>query len=141
MIRFSWENIAAPALDFEKVRKWIVMVAETHGFSVGNLSYLFCDDKMILDANRKYLGHDYFTDIITFDYTHAGRIGGDMIISVETVASNAVGIGVDADRELLRVVIHGVLHLCGIDDKGPGEREIMEMHEDAALKIWDDCFV
>ena len=140
MIKFSWENIDVPALDFENVRKWIVEVAKIHGFSVGNLSYLFCDDKMILDANRKFLGHDYFTDIITFDYTHAGRIGGDMFISVETVASNAVGIGVDADRELLRVVIHGVLHLCGIDDKGPGEREIMEMHEDAALAIWDACF-
>lgn len=137
MIRFNWENIEAPSLDFDKIREWIARVAESHNFSVGRLSYLFCDDEMILEANNKYLGHDYYTDIITFDYTHGDKIAGDMYISVDTVRSNAAGMNVDADRELLRVIIHGVLHLVGINDKAPGEREIMEMHEDAALRIWD----
>lgn len=137
MIRFNWENIEAPSLDFDKIREWITRVAESHNFSVGCLSYLFCDDEIILEANNKYLGHDYYTDIITFDYTHGNKIAGDMYISVDTVRSNAAAMNVDVDRELLRVIIHGVLHLIGINDKAPGEREIMEMHEDAALRIWD----
>ncbi|HBY16780.1 MAG TPA: rRNA maturation RNase YbeY, partial [Porphyromonadaceae bacterium] len=81
--------------------------------------------------------HDYYTDIITFDYTRRGRIGGDMVISLDTVASNAAGLGVGYDSELLRVIIHGVLHLCGINDKGPGEREIMEESENKALEIYE----
>lgn len=147
MIGFEFDNVAVPALDWDKVREWIAEVAASHGFSVGRLSYLFCDDQYILEANRKFLGHDYFTDIITFDYTRhpaldgegnllrEGRVGGDMIISLDTVASNAELLGAPYRSELLRVIIHGVLHLCGIDDKGPGEREIMEAHENAALAL------
>ncbi|MDE6867250.1 MAG: rRNA maturation RNase YbeY, partial [Muribaculaceae bacterium] len=101
----------------------------------GNLTYCFCDDPYILEANKKFLGHDYYTDIITFDYTRRGRIGGDMIISLDTVRTNAEGLGVTYRQELLRVIIHGVLHLCGINDKGPGEREIMEANENKALSL------
>lgn len=136
MITFNVENKELPALDFNRVGQWIVKVAGKHGFSVGKINYLFCDDEYILRANREFINHDYYTDIITFDYTHRQRIAGDIILSLDTVASNAEIIGVPYDRELLRVIIHGVLHLCGINDKGPGEREIMEAHENDALELW-----
>ena len=138
MVDFFTENVEMPSLDFPKITEWIEKVAEVHGYEVGNLTYCFCDDPYILETNRKFLNHDYFTDIITFDYTRRGRIGGDMVISLDTVRSNAEGLGVPYAQELLRVVIHGVLHLCGIDDKGPGEREIMERNENEALKIWQE---
>ena len=99
------------------------------------LTYIFCDDPYILQTNRQYLQHDYFTDIITFDYSKPQRIAGDMVISLDTVRSNAALFDKPYDTELLRVVIHGVLHLCGINDKGPGEREIMEEFENKALAM------
>ena len=89
----------------------------------------------MLDTNRKFLQHDYYTDIITFDYSNRRRISGDMVISLDTVRTNAEKFAKSYDSELLRVIIHGVLHLCGINDKGPGEREIMEQHENEALAI------
>lgn len=137
MIEFMTEGVDMPLLDFGRIRKWICEVAASRGFTVGNLNYCFCDDAYILETNRKFLQHDYYTDIITFDYTRRGRIGGDMVISLDTVASNAAGLGVGYDSELLRVIIHGVLHLCGINDKGPGEREIMEESENKALEIYE----
>ncbi|MDE6484783.1 MAG: rRNA maturation RNase YbeY [Duncaniella sp.] len=112
---------------------WISLVAGDHGFSVGKLRYIFCDDEEILRINREFLQHDYYTDIITFDYTRRNRVSGEMFISLDTVASNAESVGATFQRELLRVIIHGVLHLCGVNDKGPGEREIMERHENEAL--------
>ena len=135
MIEFMTEGVAMPQLDYDKVRTWIQDVAASHGCVVGNLTYCFCNDEYILDTNRKFLQHDYYTDIITFDYTNGNRVSGDMVISLDTVASNASDFGVSYDSELLRVIIHGVLHLCGINDKGPGEREIMEAAENAALAI------
>lgn len=136
MISFNSENLQLPPLDYDRVREWIGKVAASHGYVVGRLSYLFCDDPYILETNRKFLDHDYFTDIITFDSTRGERISGDMVISLDTVASNAIAVADSYDNELLRVIIHGVLHLCGIDDKGPGEREIMEANENAALSLW-----
>lgn len=137
MIDFQTHNVEMPAVDFDLVRCWIVKVAETHDRIVGPLTYLFCDDPHIIEVNRQFLDHDFFTDIITFDYTRRRRISGDMVISLDTVASNAEMLNVDYMRELHRVIIHGVLHLCGIDDKGEGEREIMESHENAALDLLD----
>lgn len=128
-------NVTLPALDETAVRDWIVMVAQQHGQRVGCLTYVFCDDDYILETNREFLGHDYYTDIITFDYTNSRHIAGDMVISLDTVKSNAEALGVSYDSELMRVIIHGVLHLCGINDKGPGEREIMEQYENDALAI------
>lgn len=135
MIYFDAINVTLPNLDYDKIRDWIIRVADSHGRAVGRLSYLFCDDSHILDTNRQFLNHDYFTDIITFDYSSKSRISGDMVISLDTVKSNSELVGESYDRELLRVIIHGVLHLCGINDKGPGEREIMEQNEDKALSI------
>lgn len=137
MINFMAEGVAMPDLDQARIGEWVDAVARAHGRSVGQVTYVFCDDDYILCTNREFLRHDYFTDIITFDYTRGRRIGGDLVISLDTVRSNAEGLGVPYSRELLRVVIHGVLHLCGINDKGPGEREIMERHENEALAIYD----
>lgn len=128
-------NVQMPRLNTEAVQQWIVEVAQSHGQRVGCLTYVFCDDEYILATNREFLGHDYYTDIITFDYTNSRHIAGDMVISLDTVASNAEMLGAPYQTELMRVIIHGVLHLCGINDKGPGEREIMEKHENDALAI------
>jgi len=138
MIEFQTKDVEMPSFDFAKVERWLVEVAASHERRVGNVNYLFCDDKEILRVNREFLGHDYFTDIITFDYSHRDRVGGDIFISLDTVASNADDLGEEYGRELLRVIAHGVLHLCGIDDKGPGEREVMEAAENAALGIWNN---
>ena len=137
MIEFETKDVEMPLLDLGKVEKWLGEVAASHGRRIGNLNYLFCDDDEIIRVNREFLHHDYFTDIITFDYSHRDRVGGDLFISLDTVRSNAEDLGVAYERELLRVIVHGLLHLCGIDDKGPGEREIMEANEDAALEIWE----
>lgn len=126
-----------PNFDMRKVSTWIEEVAASYSKRVGNLNYLFVNDDEILVANRQFVNHDYYTDIITFDYSRGDKIAGDIMISVDTVASNAEKFGVAYFRELLRVIIHGVLHLVGINDKGPGEREIMEAAENKALKLYE----
>lgn len=135
MIEFNTENVAMPAIDPEQTRQWIIRVAADHGRIVGPLSYVFTDDPTILKVNLEFLKHDYFTDIITFDYSRRSMISGDIYISLDTVKSNAEQLGVPYADELHRVIIHGVLHLCGINDKGPGEREIMEANENRALAM------
>ncbi|MCM1318901.1 MAG: rRNA maturation RNase YbeY [Muribaculaceae bacterium] len=137
MIEFQTYDVEMPVLDFDLVRQWIERVCQEHDKLPGTLTYQFCSDEHILEANRKFIGHDYYTDIITFPYCEDTIISGDILISLDTVRSNAEGMGESYDRELHRVIIHGVLHLCGIDDKGPGEREIMEANEDAALRLLD----
>ena len=134
-ISFMAQDIEMPQLNTTAVEEWIQEVARKHDKRVGALTYVFCDDEYILATNRQFLGHDYYTDIITFDYSNSHRIAGDMVISLDTVKSNAEQLGVDYNTELLRVIVHGVLHLCGINDKGPGEREIMEQHENEALAL------
>jgi len=131
-------EVELPPLRTEAVARWIDSVAAAMGKVAGKLTYMFCDDEYILAANRQFLGHDYYTDIITFDYSTRKRISGDMLISLDTVRSNAALVGTDYRQELLRVVIHGVLHLCGINDKGEGEREIMEQFENKALAMVPD---
>ncbi len=135
MIYYQSENIPMPKLPKMKVNAWIKEVAKQHGYKVGDISYIFCDDNKILEVNNTYLHHDYYTDIITFDYTEGKTISGDMYISLDTVQSNAEKFGTEYKEEFYRVIIHGILHLCGINDKGEGEREIMEQHENQALAI------
>lgn len=137
MSTIDWEiqNTEMPAIDRPLLERWIVAVAAEHDRIIGALVYIFCDDERIIEVNREFLQHDYYTDIITFDYSRRKLISGDMFISLDTVASNAEQLGVDYADELHRVIIHGVLHLCGINDKGPGEREIMERHENRALEL------
>ncbi|MCM1517376.1 MAG: rRNA maturation RNase YbeY [Pseudoflavonifractor sp.] len=136
-IDWNCEGVAMPAIDTDLYERWIAAVVAAHDRICGPLVYRFCDDEEILRVNRQFLNHDYYTDIITFDYSRGRLVSGDMVISLETVASNADAAGATYARELARVIIHGVLHLCGINDKGPGEREVMEAHEDAALSMLD----
>ncbi len=138
MIEFAAQGVEMPEMNLRKVSTWIEEVAASHSRRVGNLNYLFVNDEEILEANRQFVNHDYYTDIITFDYSRGDRISGDIMISLDTVATNAEKFGVAYFHELLRVIIHGVLHYCGINDKGPGEREIMEAAEDAALALYDE---
>lgn len=135
MITFQTENIEMPTIDQAKVCDWIKKVALSYNKRVGEIAYFFCDDEKILEVNRQYLQHDYYTDIITFDYCEGNRLSGDLFISLDTVHSNSELLGTDYNTELHRVIIHGVLHLCGINDKGPSEREIMEAAENRALDL------
>ena len=114
---------------------WIRAVAATYGKKVGDVNYIFCNDERILEVNREYLQHDYYTDIITFDYTEGNTISGDLFISLDTMKTNSEQFATEYDEELHRTIIHGILHLCGINDKGPGEREIMEAAENKALAM------
>lgn len=124
-----------PRIDFDATEEWLADVAASHGKTINRLSYVFCDDTTILDMNRRFVHHDYYTDIITFDYCRGDMLTGEVFISLDTVSSNAELLGVSYNTELHRVIAHGLLHLCGIDDKGPGEREIMEKNENAALSM------
>ncbi len=135
MISYSTENVKMPAIRKRDTTAWIRAVAKTYGKRVGEVGYLFCNDEHILQVNREYLGHDYYTDIITFDYCEGNTLNGDIVISLDTVRSNAEKYEKDYDEELHRVIIHGILHLCGQNDKGPGERELMEAAEDRALAL------
>ncbi|MBQ1651347.1 MAG: rRNA maturation RNase YbeY, partial [Paludibacteraceae bacterium] len=101
-------------------------------------AYIFCSDEKILEVNRQYLGHDYYTDIITFDYTVSDVISGDIFISIDTVSSNAAELGIGFDKELRRIIIHGILHLCGFKDKQPDDKAEMTRQEDAALQLLDN---
>ncbi len=135
MITYGTDGVKMPPIKRRETTAWIKAVAASHGRKVGEIGYMFVDDERILATNNEYLGHDYYTDIITFDYDEGDTINGDIIISLDTVRSNAEQLGKAYEEELHRVIIHGVLHLCGIDDKGPGERERMEAAEDAALAM------
>ena len=125
-VSYFAEDVKMPAIKKRETTDWIRRVASEYGKKCGDIAYIFCSDEKILEVNKAYLQHDYYTDVITFDYTEGDKISGDIFISVDTVRSNAEQFGTDYD---------GVLHLCGINDKGPGEREMMTRHENEALKL------
>ncbi len=135
MISYQSIDIAIPKLKRRDTTRWIRSVAATYGKKVGDVAYIFVSDDKILEVNRQYLQHDYYTDIITFDDSEGDVISGDLFISLDTVRSNSEQQGTAYEEELHRVIIHGILHLCGLNDKGPGEREIMEAAENKALKL------
>ena len=122
-----------PALDARKVTRWIKAVAAEYGFGVGNINYIFCSDERELEVNKEFLGHDYYTDVITFDYSTASTLNGDIFISLDTVRSNAEMVGTTFEHELHRILIHGVLHLTGQGDKTPETKAQMTEKEDRAL--------
>ena len=134
MITFISENISMPSLNLPQVERWIRAVAAQYGFAVGDLNYIFCDDEKILAVNREFLQHDYYTDIITFDYTTRTRVNGDIYISLDTVASNAEQVGATFEQELHRIIIHGLLHLTGQADKTPETKAQMTAKEEDALR-------
>lgn len=135
MITYNVEGVKMPKIKKRETTAWIRAVAKSYGRRVGEVGYMFVNDDKILEVNREYLGHDYYTDVITFDYDEDDVVSGDVVISLDTVASNANLFNKTYEEELYRVIIHGILHLCGINDKGPGEREQMEAVENKALAL------
>jgi rRNA maturation RNase YbeY len=132
-ITFHSEDISYALPSKALYRRWIEEIALGHGKTVGELAFVFCSDAYLLEMNKQYLDHDYFTDIITFDYTEGETISGDIFISVDRVEDNACKNLVDKKVEMQRVVIHGVLHLCGYKDKKKEDSEKMRKLEDLAL--------
>lgn len=132
-ISYQTDGVKMPAIKKRETTAWIKAVAATYNKKVGEIAYIFCSDEKILEVNKEYLQHDYYTDIITFDYDEGDIISGDLFISLDTVRTKSEQFDTEYDEELHRTIIHGVLHLCGINDKGPGEREIMEAAENKAL--------
>ena len=134
-ITYQTEGIKMPDIKKRETTEWIKAVAATYEKRIGEIAYIFFSDEKILEVNRQYLQHDYYTDIITFDYCEGNRLSGDLFISLETVKTNSEQFNTPYEEELHRTIIHGILHLCGINDKGPGEREIMEAAENKALAM------
>ncbi len=135
MITYNADGVKMPNIKKRETSAWIKAVAATYGRKIGEVGYMFVDDKKILEVNNEYLGHDYYTDVITFDYDEGDTVNGDIVISLDTVRTNAELFGKTYEEELHRVIIHGILHLCGLNDKGPGEREQMEAAENKALAL------
>ncbi|HLP05243.1 MAG TPA: rRNA maturation RNase YbeY [Paludibacter sp.] len=133
MIQYINENVEMPDIRKQATSRWIKETAARYNKKTGDIAYVFCSDERILEINKQYLDHDYFTDIITFDYSDKSSISGDIFISVDTVRSNAAEFGVTFEQELLRIIIHGILHLCGQDDKTPELRKEMTKKENEAL--------
>ena len=133
MISYNVVNTKMPTINQQKVSEWVRQVAAAYQRHVGDINFIFVDDEEILRVNREFIGHDYYTDHIGFDYRQGSTISGDIYVGVDTVRTNSEKIGCDYMEELHRVIIHGVLHLCGIDDKTPQERAQMQEAEDKAL--------
>ncbi|MDD2298264.1 MAG: rRNA maturation RNase YbeY [Fermentimonas sp.] len=134
-ISFQAENIKLPDIKKRRISEWIKAVAGSYSKTVGEIAYLFCNDDKILEVNRLYLKHDFYTDIITFDYSEEDKISGDIFISLDTVRSNSQKYTTDYQEELYRVIIHGILHLCGLDDGSEDEKKSMREAENSALKL------
>ncbi len=140
MITYNADGVKMPKIKRKDTTAWIKAVAQTYGKKVGEVGYMFVNDEKILEINNEYLGHDYYTDVITFDYDEDDVVNGDIVISLDTVRTNAELFDKAYEDELYRVIIHGILHLCGLNDKGPGEREIMEKAENKALEMRNGAF-
>lgn len=135
MINFYEEDIKSHLRNRRVIKQWIKDIISSYNYSTGNISYIFCSDDYLLNINRQYLSHDYYTDVITFDYDENNIVSGDIFISVDTVKSNSEQYSVSYNCELYRVIIHGVLHLCGLKDKTPEDAKIMREAEEKSLQI------
>ena len=138
MIQYLAEEVELPVFPKQKVSRWIKETASAYGKKTGEIAYIFCSDKSILEVNNQDLQHDYYTDIITFDYSEGSIISGDIFISLDTIKSNATEFNVSVDEELKRIMIHGILHLCGQDDKTPELRLEMTRKENSALETYSE---
>lgn len=136
MIYYFAEDTDFPILNKKEITEWIKQVADFYHKKVGQISYIFCSDEYLLNVNKKFLNHNYYTDIITFDYSDKNIISGDVFISLETVHSNALQFSQTDEQELKRVIIHGILHLCGQKDKTDEERQEMIRKENHALQLF-----
>ena len=133
MIIYNALKVKIPKFPRRAFSNCIKSVAEKFKKRVGDISYIFCDDDKILEINKEYLSHDYYTDVITFDYSTKDIISGDIFISIDTIKTNKEKYKVPFDQELYRVMIHGILHLCGMQDKTNTEKTIMKEAENQAL--------
>lgn len=135
MISFNYE--CDFSLENEDVyATWISNVIQSENKNIGEISYIFCDDEYLLEINKQYLNHDYYTDIISFDYTETDVISGDIFVSIDRVKENALDFGVSFDNELKRVIIHGVLHFCGFKDKSKEEEATMRLKEEEKINLF-----
>ena len=135
-VLFYEESVELPAFFSEKlIKSWLDIIASHYLKKIGALSFIFCNDDYILDVNRKYLNHDYYTDVITFDYCENQTLSGDVFISLDTVCSNALQFGVDFESEFYRVICHSVLHLIGFKDKTDIESVLMRENENICLDL------
>lgn len=122
-------------INWDKVKTWLIKVAEDEGFSIDKVNIILCDDDYLLKINQSFLNHDYYTDIITFPYSTGHSIESDIFISLERVFENAKEFNVNWEMELMRIIVHGLLHLVGYQDKLEGEKEIMRNKENEALNL------
>jgi rRNA maturation RNase YbeY len=137
-IVYEAADISFPKIKRRETTRWIKRVIEHFNKKPGDITYIFCSDEEILRINKLYLNHDYYTDIITFDYSEKGRVSGDLFISLETVKTNSEKFKTEYKEELNRVMIHGILHLCGYEDKTPAKQKIMRAMEDEALRLFHE---
>ena len=140
MVRYYNDSTTYRLRDKRKIAAWLKRVAQEEGYSLGDVNYIFCSSEVHRKMNIDFIGHDYFTDIITFDYSDLkgeGVVSGDIFIDVDTVADNARIYGATRRDEMLRVVVHGVLHLCGQKDKDPEDEAEMHRKEDKYLAIYN----
>ena len=135
MLDINYEDVDDLSLNDIYLTNWISKVCITENYNLGDISLIFCSDEYLLDMNRTHLDHDYYTDIITFDYTDNQIVSGDLFISIDRVRDNASDFNVSFDHELHRVIIHGVLHLCGYKDKSDDEEKLMRTKENNALSL------
>ncbi len=135
-ISFHSEGVNSKTPSKRLLKAWIKEFVSTHGKKVGELAFVFCSDEKILEVNQNFLQHDYYTDIITFDYCEGEIVSGDIFISVERVAENATSHNVEYNAELLRVLAHGVLHLIGFQDKSPKNKKEMTENEDLCMSLF-----
>ena len=135
MINYFFEEVSDLDLDTDKLTRWINNIIQMYKGNIGDITFVFCNDEYILKINREYLDHDYYTDIITFDYCVDKKISGDLFISLDTIQSNSTKFNTTYEQELYRVIIHGILHLLGFKDKTEEESSVMRQLEDKALAI------
>lgn len=138
MLNFFNEDVSKPDLDFERIEHWLNSAITKNNFILGALNFIFCSDEYLLKINVEYLNHDYYTDVITFNYNEANIVSGDIFISTERVKENALEFNISEKEELCRVIIHGVLHLLGFDDKVKEDKEKMTSEENEYLKDFFD---
>ena len=136
MINFYTEEVVFPALNFKDVKQWIKKIIENHKFKLGDVSIIFCNDEYLLSINKTYLNHNYYTDIITFNYNNKNVLSGDIFISVDTVKLNAKEFAITESDEFLRVIIHGILHLLGFNDSNDEEKLEMRRKENESLELF-----
>ncbi len=135
MISFNYE-LEFQLENEEQYSSWISNVISSENKKDGDINYIFCDDEYILEINKQYLDHDYYTDIISFDYSVGNELHGDIFVSIERVRENAIEFEVTFDEELKRVLVHGVLHYCGYKDKTEEEELLMRSKEDEKIKMF-----